>query len=527
MWWSWWHACNQMHEHVGQVPILIVMTALAVLWFAWTNKKSRKASPRLPPGPWGLPIVGYLPYLGTDLHKEFTQLAKIYGPIYKLWLGSKLCMVVSSPSLVKEVVRDHDLTFTNRDPPIAGKIVTYGGNDIVFQAYGSVWMKLRKIFVSQMLGNSVLDGLYSLRREQVKNSIRQVYGKAGTPVDVSKLAFLTAFNASLSMFWGGSLQQDQADYGAQLRNAATEIMVLIGSPNISDIFPPLAWFDIQGIEKQMKALFGIFDRIFDSAIEQRKKIMAAAKAEDRQPQRNEERKDFLQFLLDLNENENSATSITIAQLKGMLMVIVVGGTDTTSTMVEWTIAELIQHPDIMHKVREELIQVVGLNNWVEEFHLPKLTYLNAVIKETCRLHPALPLLVPRCPSDSRTVGGYLVPKGTRIFINAWSIHRDPSVWDNPLEFMPERVLNDPSKFDFYGNSFEYLPFGSGRRMCAGLPLGERMLIYILASFLHCFEWKMPVGVKLELSDKFGIVTKKMVPLVAVPTPRLPNLELYA
>lgn len=196
-------------------------------------------------------------------------------------------------------------------------------------------------------------------------------------------------------------------------------------------------------------------------------------------------------------------------------------------MVEWTIAELIQHPDIMHKVHEELIKVVGLNNWVEEFHLPKLTYLSAVIKETCRLHPALPLLVPHCSSDSRTVGGYLVPKGTRIFINAWSIHRDPSVWDNPLEFIPERVLNDPRKFDFYGNSFEYLPFGSGRRVCAGLPLGERMLIYILASFLHCFEWKMPAGVKLELSDKFGIVTKKMVPLVAVPTPRLPNLELYA
>ncbi|KAH0973870.1 hypothetical protein GBA52_015769 [Prunus armeniaca] len=206
-----------------------------------------------------------------------------------------------------------------------------------------------------------------------------------------------------------------------------------------------------------------------------------------------------------------------------------GGTDTTATMVEWVMAELIQHPDDLKKVQEELKEVVGLKNMVEESHIPKLHYLDAVIKETFRLHPALPLLAPRCPSQSTTIGGYYIPKGSVIFTNIWAIHRDPNLWDNPLEFRPKRFLNDPpsNNFDYKGNKLEYLPFGSGRRMCAGLPLAEKMMIYVLASFLHSFEWRLPTDAKLDLQDKFGIVTKKMTPLIVIPTPRLSKLELYA
>lgn len=209
-----------------------------------------------------------------------------------------------------------------------------------------------------------------------------------------------------------------------------------------------------------------------------------------------------------------------------------GATDTTTTMVEWTMAELLKHPKAMSKVQQELTQVVGLSNMVEESHLSKLTYLDAVIKETLRLHPALPLLVPRCPSITTTIGGYKVPKNTKVFLNVWAIHRDPEIWDDPLEFRPERFLRDDKNingngFDFLGNNFHFLPFGSGRRICAGIPLAGRMISYVLASFLHSFEWKLPQSeAELEMSDKFGIVMKKLEPLRAIPTPRVSNLELY-
>lgn len=189
-------------------------------------------------------------------------------------------------------------------------------------------------------------------------------------------------------------------------------------------------------------------------------------------------------------------------------------------------AEMMQHPEVMRKAEEELEQVVGMNNMVEESHLSKLPYLDAVVKETLRLHPPVPLLVPHCPSESCMVGGYTVPKGTVVFFNVWAMQRDPEAWESPLEFIPERFLNNTDKYDYRGSNFSYLPFGSGRRMCAGIPLAERMVIYVLASLVHSFEWRLPEEVKLDLSEKFGFILKKRVPLVLIPVPRLSNVKLY-
>ena len=204
--------------------------------------------------------------------------------------------------------------------------------------------------------------------------------------------------------------------------------------------------------------------------------------------------------------------------------MVVGGSDTSSNSIEFTLAEVINKPEVMRKAQQELDEVVGKDNIVEESHIYKLPYLLAIMKESLRLHPALPLLVPHCPSEACTVGGYAIPKGSRVFVNAWAIHRDPSIWENPSEFNPDRFLN--SKWDFSGSDFNYFPFGSGRRICAGIPMAERTVLYSTATLLHSFDWKVPEGKKLDLSEKFGIVLKLKNPLVAVPTPRLSNPALY-
>ena len=205
-----------------------------------------------------------------------------------------------------------------------------------------------------------------------------------------------------------------------------------------------------------------------------------------------------------------------------------GGTDTASTAVEWAIAELLNNPEMMNKVQDELQKVVGSNNEVEEFHLPQLTYLDAVLKETLRLHPPLPLGGPRTPSQSTTVGGYIIPKGTTIFLNLWAIQRDPNIWENPLEFRPERFLDSSNagKFDLTGNNFSFLPFGSGRRVCPGITLAEKMSKLMIASFLHLFDWRLTAGANMDLSDKFGIVVKIKNSVVAIPTPRFYNSGLY-
>ncbi|ESR59261.1 hypothetical protein CICLE_v10014861mg [Citrus x clementina] len=517
--------------------ITCLVSMLAVVYFAWNVNKSRKANAKLPPGPRGLPVVGYLPFLGTtDLHKKFTELSGVYGPIFKLWLGNKLCVVVSSPSLVKQVVRDQDTTFADRDPPISGLVTSFGGNDITWSNYGPEWRKLRKFFVGKMMSNASLDACYALRKHEVKNTIRDLYNngnKIGKPIDIGELSIATLVCAMQNMLWGEALELKEkgtTNLGVELKFKFAELMVLLGTPNISDIFPMLSWLDIQGIERRAKKISLWFEKIINSTVEKYRSKDFNVEGKERAGENFEgsRNKNFLQLLLELQENEDGSSSISMNQFKAVLVDIITAGTDTTTTMVEWTMAELMQHPQIMKKVQEELAQVVGMDSCVEEFHLPKLKYLDAVVKESSRLHPAVPLLLPRRASESGSIGGYNIPKDTTIMLNVWEIHRDPKLWDNPLQFRPERFLDDgiASKFDYSGNNFQYLPFGSGRRMCAGIPLAERMLMFVLASLLHSFEWELPAGTKLNLSEKFGIVIKKKEPLVAIPTPRLSNSELY-
>lgn len=201
------------------------------------------------------------------------------------------------------------------------------------------------------------------------------------------------------------------------------------------------------------------------------------------------------------------------------------GTDTSSKTIEFAMAEIMNQPEVMKKVQEELERVIGKDNIVEESQIYELPYLQAVMKETLRLHPTLPLLVPHLSSEACTVGGYTIPKGTRVIVNVWAIHRDPSNWENPLKFDPDRFLN--GKWDYTGCDFNYFPFGSGRRMCVGTGMAERMVMYSLATLMHSFDWKLPQqGDKIDLSESFGITLTKKVPLVAIPTQRLSHSSLY-
>ncbi|KAL0312785.1 UNVERIFIED_CONTAM: Labd-13Z-ene-9,15,16-triol synthase, chloroplastic [Sesamum radiatum] len=499
----------------------VIFLLVSVFWCSWILNNSRTG---LPPGPRGLPILGYLPFLDRNLHLQFTILARKYGPIYKLWLGSKLCIVISSPSLIKQVVRDQDTVFANRDPTIAA-LLGLGGVDIINSPYGPYWRNLRKLFAREMLSNANLDASYVLRRNEVRRAIRNVHEKMGTGVDIGELIFVTELNVVLSLLWGGTFDGEKRDrIGAEFREKMSKFVELLEKPNLSDFLPVLARFDFQGIVKEMKDLMPSFDEILDYVINDRLKIMDSEQVEEEQPGA-KRGKDFVQIRLDLKEQNAAEESMTLIQIKALLMDIIVGGTETTATIVEWAMAEIFHNPHVMRTVQQELDDVVGLNDTVEESHMPKLHYLDAVIKETFRLHPPLPLLIPRLPSRSSVLGGYTIPKGSRVILNVWSNYKDPLVWENPSEFKPERFLNNTNKWDYMGNNFHYLPFGSGRRLCPGLPLAERMVMYLLASFLHSFEWRLPEGENLDLAEKFGLVMKKSKPLVAIPSLRLPDLNM--
>ncbi|KAK4488199.1 hypothetical protein RD792_003942 [Penstemon davidsonii] len=510
---------------IALLSFLILLISIFLLL-----KKSKILAAPLPPGPRGLPILGFLPYIQKNLHFQFDKLAHKYGPIYKLWLGSKLCVVISSPSLMKEIVREHDVIFANHDFTVAGMIATSGGIDIVQSDYGPYWRKMRKLFVREMLSNNNLDASYTLRRDEVRRAIKNVYDcKIGMAINIGELIFLTEINVVLSLIWGGTVDESNRDRtGVEFKEKVSKLIELLDKPNVSDFFPVLEKFDFQGIMKElMNGVLPGIEETLDFVINKRKKMMLSGQVEEEEEEEKSDgarKKDFLQILLELKDEDGQP--MTHTQIRVFLMDIVVGGTETTATTVEWVMAELLNNPDVMKRVQQELLDVVGKNNIVEESHISKLQCLDAAVKETFRLHPPLPFLIPRRPSESCIVGGYTVPKGSRVLMNVWSGYRDPQIWENPSEFKPERFLKEGSTWDYAGSNFQYLPFGSGRRICPGLPLAEKMVMYMLATFLHSFDWKLQEGEKLDMSEKFGIVMKKNKPLFAIPYQRLPDSNMY-
>ncbi|KAL5810983.1 hypothetical protein ACOSQ4_027551 [Xanthoceras sorbifolium] len=517
-WWSWW--CDL-------IPILFATTlVLAISLYAWLIKKPFSSVPPLPPGPPGLPLLGNLPFLPPDIHRYFAKLSEIYGPIMKLQLGRKVCIVITSPSLAKQVLKDHDAIFANRDPPIAAVVSTYGGVDIAWGPNGPEWRKLRKIFIQEMMSKTSLDACHALRRREVREMVKDLYAKVGSPINIGDQMFLTLLNVTMSMSWGGSLhKEDKNRVGIQFRQVVEEFVELWGAPNISDLFPVLARFDLQGVESKMKKLSSWFDRFFESLIDSRPKDHQDV-GENKEEEKGS--KDFLETLLELTRQGGDKSSLSINQVKGLLLDLFLAGTHPSSTTIEWVMAELLQHPGtILRKACEELEEVVGIDNIVEEFHIPKLHYLNSILKETFRLHPPAPLLLPRSPCITQTISEYTIPKGSRVLFNVWAMQRDPEAWQSPLEFQPERFLRDnDGKGEYKGNNFNFLPFGSGRRMCPGILLAEKMILYVLATLLHSFEWKLPEGSKIDLSEKFGLSLTKQEPLIIIPVTKLSSPQHY-
>ena len=196
--------------------------------------------------------------------------------------------------------------------------------------------------------------------------------------------------------------------------------------------------------------------------------------------------------------------------------------DSSSAAINWTLSELIKHPQVMKKIQEELKEVVGLNKMVEESHLNQLKYLDMTIKETLRIHPSLPL-IPRKSIQDCNVNGYHIPKNTDIIINDWAIGQDPCYWIEPQKFNPDRFVD--TQIDFIGNknNFEMIPFGFGRRVCPGMQLGLVLIRLIVAQLVHCFDWELPNGVlpsELDMSEDFGLSCPRAQNLRVVPVYRV-------
>ncbi|KAJ7969665.1 Cytochrome P450, partial [Quillaja saponaria] len=238
-------------------------------------------------------------------------------------------------------------------------------------------------------------------------------------------------------------------------------------------------------------------------------------------------KNFIDKLLSLLHqpiipHDEEIQVIDKTNIKAIILDLIVAAYETTATTLDWTFSELLRNPRVMKKLQQEIQNVVGLNKIVEQTDVPKLNYLDMVMKEVFRLHPVAPFLIAHESMEDITINGYYINKKSRIIVNAWAIGRDPKIWsENVEEFYPERFID--SNIDLKGHDFQLIPFGSGRRGCPGMQLGLTIDKFIIAQLVHCFDWKLPNGMKpeyLDMKEKFGLSIPRVKHLLALPTYRL-------
>ncbi|CAA0830383.1 cytochrome P450- family 76- subfamily G-polypeptide 1 [Striga hermonthica] len=495
------------------LPCLATLLALALFLKLLLKFKNISSKPH-PPGPPGWPLVGNIFDLGEVPHQTLHKLQARYGPVIRLKLGTINTIVVQSSEVAAELFKKHDLTFASRKVLDSMTALGYNRGSLAFAAYGEYWRKVRRICTVEFLVMKRLNESIPIRRRCVDglvDRINSVVERSEDPIiELNSFLFLAAFNAVGNILLSEEVMRTKLDEKGEFFEAFLKFVECLGKPNVVDCFPFLKWLDPQGIRRNTGKYLERWIRFASGIVSDR--------IRERESGVGMKKNDFLDALLDEGEvNQDGPDKLSLKNITIVLLEMFLGGTETTGTTIEWGMAELLRHPSSMEKIQEEIDRVVGRTRRVEEDDLTQMPYLQATVKEILRLHPSVQMLLPRNSMEDTELMDYFVPKDTQLLVNAWAIHRDPTVWPDPLSFKPERFLD--ADVDFRGQHFHLIPFGSGRRSCVGVNLGHRMVGLTLASLLQVFDWKLAGGLEpeeLDMREMVGLTLRRKVPLKVIP-----------
>ncbi|XP_051133613.1 salviol synthase-like [Andrographis paniculata] len=456
----------------------------------------------LPPGPRKLPLIGNLYQLIASSklpHQLLTDLAEKYGPVMHLQLGEVNIVVISSPEAAKEVMKTHDVTFSNRPSLLVTDIILYKNSDIASAPYGEYWRQLRKFCAIELLSVKRVQSFRALREEEFLSLCGCIASNEGLSMNLTEKICLTTCNVVMQASIG-----KKGDELTEIISTSKESAELASGFYLADLYPSISLFRrISGAARKTERVHKKSDRIIQNIIDQRRESANGSKQQE----------DFADVLL----KSRNELQLTNDNIKAVIQDIFGAGIETSSTTTDWAMAEMIRHPRVLKKAQEEVREVFKDKGFVEESRFEELKYLKSIIKETLRMHPPFPLLLPRENSEQCEIFGYKVPSKSRVMVNAWAIGRDPRYWKEPHSFIPERFLDNP--VDYKANNFELLPFGGGRRICAGISFGLANVELPLAMFLYHFDWVLPDGMKpedLDMSETSGITASRKYPLYVIP-----------
>ncbi|PIN14795.1 Cytochrome P450 CYP2 subfamily [Handroanthus impetiginosus] len=432
-----------------------------------------------------------LPYL------TLTAMADKYGSIFTIRLGVRRAVVIRSSELAKEIFTKCDAVVSSRPQLLAPKHLGYETAMLGFSPYGSYWREMRKLVSSELLSNRRRELQMRVLESEIKQSIKELYQLWEKNRDGG--------HEGVRYFGSGDCASDEA------RRLMRDFFQLAGLFVVGDAVPFLRWFDIWGYEKKMKETSTGLDLLV-------RKLLEEHKQKDKETEQ-----DFMDVMLSIvggTKLQGYYDDDTI--VKATSANLIVGATDTTSVMLVWALSLLLNNTHILKNAQQELDDRIGKQRRVDPSDIKNLIYLQAIVKETLRLYPPIPLGGLQEFTEDCNVGGYHIRKGTRMMVNLWKLHRDPHACpDDPSEFRPERFLTTHNDVDVKGQDFELLPFGSGRRICPGASFGLQMSHLVLADILHAFELSTPAaGGVVDMSGSAGSANNKATPLEVLLAPRL-------
>ncbi|KAG6493681.1 cytochrome P450 81Q32-like [Zingiber officinale] len=474
----------------------------------------------LPPTvPGGLPFLGHLHLCKKPMHLSLANLAALHGPVLLLRFGSRPALLVSSSVAADECLTTNDLIFANRPKLPSGKYLSYHNSTLGSSSYGPHWRNLRRLATLELLSPHRLRTSLTARADEARAMARHLFQACAEVDKASKVELrpiLFQFSMNLVMreiagkrYYGEDKAGTVSAEAKRFQAVVEERLALGGASNIGDFVPLLRWLDLKGMKRRMMRFHTNRDELLQELVDE-----VRNKNSNENPE--EMNRTMIGYLLSSQKTDPEHYSDQI--IKALVTSLLSAGTDSTSDTIEWAISLLLNHPNAMKKTRDEIDAYLegtekGKNRLLEESDLPNLPYLNCVVSETLRMYPAGPLLIPHESSGECFVAGFRVPPGTMLLVNVYSIHRDPSIWEAPEEFAPERFEEGKAEGKWM------MPFGMGRRKCPGEGLAMKVVGLVLGILIQGFEWDRVGGEKVDMSEGSGLTLPKAVPLQAMYRPR--------